>query len=130
MLWPLFLSRHAKSLNFAHLSFSLRAAFSSLFSLTPGMNAVPDSSRAHPPSRVFPQSLSDFTKWRQSSRIYIFRIWIGRSGLRRSVWVTGLQHYRNLQFFWSGDRIIVATTTPKVPQKVHINRAGKEAVRG
>ena len=111
MLWPFFLSRHAKSLNFAHLSFSLRAAFSSLFSLTPGMNAVPDSSRAHPPSRVFPQSLSGFTRWRQSSRISIFRIWIGRSGLRRSVWVTGLRHYRNLQFFWPGDRIIVATTT-------------------
>ena len=30
--------------------------------------------------------------------------------MRRSVWVTGLQHYRNLQFFWPGDRIIVATT--------------------
>ena len=54
-----------------------------------------------------------FTKWRQSSRINIFRIWIGRSGLRRSVWVTGLQHYRNLQFFWPGDRIIVATTMPQ-----------------
>ena len=91
--------------------FSLRAAFSSLFSLTPGMNAAPDSSRAHPPSRVFPQSLSGFTKRRQSSRISIFRIWIGRSGLRRPVWVTGLQHYRNLQFFWPGDRIIVVTTT-------------------
>ena len=76
----------------------------------PGMNAVPDSSRAHPPSWVFPQSLSGFTKWRQSSRINIFRIWIGRSGLRRSVWITGLQHYRNLQFFWPGDRIIVAAT--------------------
>ena len=110
MLWPSFLPRHAKSLNFAHLSFSLRAAFSSLFSLAPCMNAVPDSSRAHPPSRVFPQSLSGFTKWRQSSRISIFRIWIGRSGLRWSVWVAGLQHYRNLQFFWPGDRIIVAAT--------------------
>ena len=71
--------------------------------------AVQDEGRA-PASRVFPQSLSGFTKWRQSSRISIFRIWIGRSGLRRSVWVAGLQHYRNLQFFWPGDRIIVATT--------------------
>ena len=110
MLWPFFLSRHARSLNFAHLSFSLRVAFSSLFSLMPGMNAVPDSSRAHPPSRVFPQSLSGFTKWRQSSRINIFRIWIDRSGLGRSVWITGSRHYRNLQFFWPGDRIIVAAT--------------------
>ena len=39
-----------------------------------------------------------------------FEFGSGRSGLRRSVWVTGLQHYRNLQFFWPGDRIIVATT--------------------
>ncbi len=30
--------------------------------------------------------------------------------MRRSVWVAGLQHYRNLQFFRPSDRIIVAAT--------------------
>ena len=28
----------------------------------------------------------------------------------------GLQHYRNLQFFWPGDRIIVATTMGDAPR--------------
>ena len=47
MPWPLFLKRHASSLSFARVLFSLSIALVSLFMLTLSMNLHPDSSFPH-----------------------------------------------------------------------------------